>query len=260
MPLRLESVRVPGRARPSRLPRRSRRPERGVPWLATAIAKLKDLDVFEDAELVQQQVAACFGAFVTDMEGAPSRSATRTRTTTSSRSFSPGHISYLAPGEDVKFAQPPTPQNRRASRARSSSDRGRPERHLRGPHRRLFEGQFQLGAHGPDRALGGVYVWREHMIVPQLCEASGAGLWASRKRSKDGRRSRRRLVRSADAGPRARQGSRRVQERDPHRHDHVGADDPRARDSTRSRSSKRSSGRTRRSTRPGSSSTWILGW
>jgi lambda family phage portal protein len=70
MTTRFESVRVPAERvlhiyrvdRPGQV--------RGVPWLASAITRLKDLDDFEDAELMQQKVAACFGAFVTDIEGA----------------------------------------------------------------------------------------------------------------------------------------------------------------------------------------------
>jgi lambda family phage portal protein len=66
---------------------------RGVSWLAAAITRLKDLDDYEDAELMQQKVAACFSAFVTDEDQAAPRSVTRTTPTpnssTSSRATSP---------------------------------------------------------------------------------------------------------------------------------------------------------------------------
>ncbi len=38
---------------------------RGVPWLAPVILKLRDLDEYDDAELVRKKIEACFAAFVT---------------------------------------------------------------------------------------------------------------------------------------------------------------------------------------------------
>jgi lambda family phage portal protein len=146
---------------------------RGVPWFATAIAKLKDLDVFEDAELVQQQVAACFGAFVTDMEGGTTAISEEDEEDNELEKLQPGHISYLAPGEDVRFAQPP-PQNNGAL----------PERVLRRIAAGLnvtFEdltGDYSKVNFSSARMAriahwAHVWVWREHMVIPQLC----AGVW-----------------------------------------------------------------------------------
>src|SRR5690606_27084232 len=41
---------------------------RGVPWFAPAILKLRDLDEYDDAELVRKKIEACFAAFVTGVE------------------------------------------------------------------------------------------------------------------------------------------------------------------------------------------------
>ena len=38
---------------------------RGVPWFAPVILKLRDLDEYDDAELVRKKIEACFAAFVT---------------------------------------------------------------------------------------------------------------------------------------------------------------------------------------------------
>jgi capsid protein len=36
-----------------------------VPWFAPVILKLRDLDDYDDAELVRKKIEACFAAFVT---------------------------------------------------------------------------------------------------------------------------------------------------------------------------------------------------
>ncbi|HIJ94046.1 MAG TPA: phage portal protein, partial [Rhodospirillaceae bacterium] len=42
--------------------------ERGVPWFAPAIIKMRDLDEYDDAELVRKKIEACFAAFVLDSD------------------------------------------------------------------------------------------------------------------------------------------------------------------------------------------------
>lgn len=86
---------------------------RGVSWLASAITRLKDYDDFEDAELMQQKVAACFGAFVTDIDGtAPALGVTSSDTDGNQiEQLEPGHVAYLKPGQTVAFAQPPRAQD-----------------------------------------------------------------------------------------------------------------------------------------------------
>lgn len=80
---------------------------RGVPWFAPAIMKLRDLDDYDDAELVRKKIEACFAAFVTGSDdeqtlGVASADDAGRRV----ESFEPGMIEYLAPGRDVKFATP----------------------------------------------------------------------------------------------------------------------------------------------------------
>lgn len=80
---------------------------RGVPWFAPVILKLRDLDDYDDAELVRKKIEACFAAFVTGSDdeetlGRASADADGRRV----ESFEPGMIEYLAPGKDVKFATP----------------------------------------------------------------------------------------------------------------------------------------------------------
>lgn len=79
---------------------------RGVPWSTTVMMKLRDFDDYEDAQLVQQKIAACFAAFVTkdDDSGGLNTSADAE----TSERIEPGIIEHLNPGEQVSFATPPT--------------------------------------------------------------------------------------------------------------------------------------------------------
>ena len=80
---------------------------RGVPWFAPVILKLRDLDDYDDAELMRKKIEACFAAFVTgaqdeDTLGKANINAAGDRI----EAFEPGMIEYLEPGKDVKFATP----------------------------------------------------------------------------------------------------------------------------------------------------------
>ena len=104
---RMESRRVPAdmichvfeRLRPGQ--------ERGVPWLAPVILRLRDLDEYDDAELVRKKIEACFAAFVLDGDDAePLGEAREDAAGRRVESFEPGMIEYLPAGRDVRFAAP----------------------------------------------------------------------------------------------------------------------------------------------------------
>lgn len=81
---------------------------RGVPDAAPFLLRLRDLDELEEAALHQAKVQACLAAFVTSnqpggrgpLEAVPEGGGDPVR------SFSPGMVERLLPGEDVKFAVP----------------------------------------------------------------------------------------------------------------------------------------------------------
>jgi lambda family phage portal protein len=85
---------------------------RGVPWLAPVVITLRDLDEYEEAELVRKKIEACFAAFVTQPQGpeGPVIAPATTDTATGHRieSFEPGMIEYLKPGEEISFSTPST--------------------------------------------------------------------------------------------------------------------------------------------------------
>lgn len=80
---------------------------RGVPQLAAAMLRMRDLDDYEEAELVRKGIEACFAAFVTSPEGDPSLTpATNDAAGRRIETLGAGMIQYLRPGESVSFGAP----------------------------------------------------------------------------------------------------------------------------------------------------------
>ena len=77
---------------------------RGFPAAAATILKQRDLDDYEDAELLGKKTAACMPIFVTngDPEGSAGASGQ-----SDIEYIEPGLVNYLQPGETVTFATPP---------------------------------------------------------------------------------------------------------------------------------------------------------
>lgn len=85
---------------------------RGVPRLAVALMKARDLDDYEEAELVRKKIEACFVAFVTTSQGNTSSlanvstEAEANGNTKRLEAFEPAMIEYLRPDEKVEFGAP----------------------------------------------------------------------------------------------------------------------------------------------------------
>lgn len=81
---------------------------RGVSAFAPCLVRLKDLDEYEDAQLLRQKIAACFAAFITN-EGEPAASVGDPDDSgdPSVDEIYPGLIKNLKPGEGVTFSNPP---------------------------------------------------------------------------------------------------------------------------------------------------------
>lgn len=88
---------------------------RGVPQLTQALIKLRDLDKFDDATLLRQQIANLFAMFIKRPEADSETTAVHPLTglavgtgeTPSTVGLEPGIAQELAPGEDVTFSDPP---------------------------------------------------------------------------------------------------------------------------------------------------------
>lgn len=83
---------------------------RGVTRLAPVIVRMKDLDDFEDAQLMRQKIAACFTAFVRDINTETLDADLAVDVDVAER-MEPAMIEHLPPGKTVEFANPPGVQN-----------------------------------------------------------------------------------------------------------------------------------------------------
>ena len=81
---------------------------RGVTWLAPVMLKMRDLDEYEDAELVRKKIEACFAAFVVtpDPDGSLTERTNDPVSGQSTEFLEPGIIKRLKIGEDVRFGAP----------------------------------------------------------------------------------------------------------------------------------------------------------
>jgi lambda family phage portal protein len=89
---------------------------RGVSWFAPVLLRMRDFADHVDAKLMQQKIAACFGAFITsetpeDTSNLPEPGVDGYQASGSdypAESFEPGMIERLKVGEEVSFATPPS--------------------------------------------------------------------------------------------------------------------------------------------------------
>ena len=78
---------------------------RGVPWTVASMLKLRDLDQYEDAQIIRQKVAACFTAFVTDTTDGAIGNTDAARLEYDA--LEPGRIEELPVGKTITFSTPP---------------------------------------------------------------------------------------------------------------------------------------------------------
>ena len=78
----------------------------GVPKLASALMKMRELDDYEDAELMRKKIEACFAGFVTSPEDSAAIGQQVTTDGKTVESLEPGLIQYLRPGEEITFGTP----------------------------------------------------------------------------------------------------------------------------------------------------------
>lgn len=85
---------------------------RGIPQGVSAFIRLKNLDEYEDAQLVRQKIASCFSVFIRKndpdfLEYYPDKEKVDDEIPALGERVAPGIMEYLAPGEDITFANPP---------------------------------------------------------------------------------------------------------------------------------------------------------
>jgi lambda family phage portal protein len=157
---------------------------RGVPWLSPAMMTLWDLHRYEEAELVRQEIAACFAAFVTDGTGELALEAAKNAEPASGaglaprETLEPGTIQYLKTGSAVTFGQPPQVQSYdafvRAHLRKVSVAVGIPFEVLAGD---LSQVNFSSGRMGWLEFQRLIQQWRYQLLIPHFCD--GVGAWFS---------------------------------------------------------------------------------
>lgn len=80
----------------------------GVPRFAASMLRMRDLDDYEEAELVRKGYEACFAAFVIGKDGSRTLGQTAVDPSNGRRieSISAGMVAYLDDAQDVRFGQP----------------------------------------------------------------------------------------------------------------------------------------------------------
>lgn len=80
---------------------------RGISWLAPVITRLRELDKLHDSQVLRQQIGAMLTGFVVTPDGGASSFTGEQNGGDLLASLEPGIMQKLAPGEDVRFSDPP---------------------------------------------------------------------------------------------------------------------------------------------------------
>ncbi len=105
---RYESVRVPA-DQVVHLFERQRTQDRGVSWLAPVMQSMRDLDDWQNAELVRKKTEACMVGVVlsdSDTQLVPKMTLGEGAGGQEVEEFRPGMVAYLSGADDIKFNQP----------------------------------------------------------------------------------------------------------------------------------------------------------
>lgn len=83
--------------------------QRGVPWMAPIMLLLRDIDEYNEAEIVRSKIQACLALFIKSSEESPRRLGpvtTEELTATRVETLRPGMIQYGEPGEEAQAIEP----------------------------------------------------------------------------------------------------------------------------------------------------------
>jgi lambda family phage portal protein len=147
---------------------------RGVPFGTASMLRLKDMDDYEDAQLIRQKIAACFSVFVTDSTNATVGDQGNAEELLDK--VEPGIIQKLSPGQTVSMATPPDagqtfdPYTKNILRG-VAAGYGMDYVTLTGD---LTAVNFSSGRMGWLKFHKNVSVWQTHMLIPMLCDPAWA--------------------------------------------------------------------------------------
>lgn len=142
----------------------------GVPWLAPTVLRIKDLDEFEDAQLIRQKIAACFVGFVHDTEALDDLTANSAQKALLER-VEPGILETLPPGKTVTFGNPPGVQGFGETMTNYlrgiAAGLGITYEALTGDYSQVNFSSARMGAL---EMRGNIDQWQQHMLIPQFCK------------------------------------------------------------------------------------------
>jgi lambda family phage portal protein len=146
---------------------------RAATWLAALLLPAKDLDEYEDAQLMKQKIAACLAVITSDIDGSgtPLGTANDTDTTPGIDTIEPGAILNVPPGRNIEVVQPPsvaeygayvTAQDRKNAKGLGLSYED-----YSGDYSNV---NFSSARMARLEHYDNVYDWRWLLLIPQFCD------------------------------------------------------------------------------------------
>lgn len=166
---------------------------RGVSWFAPVALQLQDEADHQDAQLMRQKIAACFAAFITDIDGngATPSGEEPPASDPIGEKLSPGRIQRLQQGQDITFAIPPKVDGydefTRSVLRSVAAGLGVTYEALTGDLSNVNFTSYKAGRIEMDL---NVQSWQWLMMVPQMLQPIGAWIleqWALERQSRPSR-------------------------------------------------------------------------
>lgn len=152
---------------------------RGVPRLATVLALLKDLDEFDDAQLLRQKISNLFAGFIrrpaadpaSEQIGPDGQPLSEDYAEQPALEFEPGMLQELADGEEITFSTPPGTSKdyepfMRTQMHRVSAALGIPYSVLTNDYRDVNDRVMRVALNEYKRQA---YAFLRNVIVPKFC-------------------------------------------------------------------------------------------
>lgn len=142
---------------------------RGIPWLATVMVKLRELDIFQDATLKRQQIANLFTGFLYDEHPVESSQDIENAID----ELIPGLILNTPNGKGIKFSEPPAPNSGdfvRETLRDIATGVGITYEELTGD---MSQVNFSSARMGRSSMFLNVEQWQWQMMIPTFCESVG---------------------------------------------------------------------------------------
>lgn len=142
---------------------------RGVPWLSSVIIALRELDMYQDAELVKQKIAACFAGFIHDISA--DGATTEELEATIGSHLEPGALEILPGGKTISFPTPPSTGSytdfTRTNLRRIAAGAG--------PTYEALTSDYSQSNYSSSRMAERLFnkkvkSWQQNMFIPMFCE------------------------------------------------------------------------------------------